>query len=1091
MDDFDSLVEDPKPSTQQEPAQQISPERDSHELDAGAQPQAAQDSGSFDDLVDDRDVYGTPMQTAGAGAESVSRGFLGKTPTAAIETHLLGITPESIQRREEVHPTLSTAGEMIGLGAGFATGLGPEAIVLNKLGKAMEAVPLVAKGLTKGASYLSKVGSAAAKGAADMAIMQGDDEVAKQVLHDPNATAESAMMHIGIATALGGAGGALASGVISPLWSATKGSALAKSLGNLRSHIDGNAAIAPEQVQNAIDLLGPKGKAYTHNEVSPQDFYNKIQEVVQDKNPMYKANITPYSAEDYANFKTYMSADGKSGYAIKPDGELISVFSKAKGRGESIVDDAVLNKGAQKLDAFDINGKLPELYGKYMDETSRLKFADEYAPKDWDYNKLGRPDVVMMGLNPAKVSANLSEGALDIDPIIRAAISGNPAAIEKFNVLREVQKPEVLEAMKKYHSDLSDSVMKRMGVAPEDIAVHSDNEAGHSLLETFGKEYKEKYQPIAEALTKRNTEAAGISISDDARMHTYGSLLEDGMAKVGTDSPAYKLYNEYGNRILAKDTVGGMDMLKTEIGNNIKQAVRAGDFNTSNALQDIKSAISDLQEREIEKTAASSEKLGMKGAVKSGEELLAERAAANKGYAEFAKMSDTLTNHLGVGDFRGAGSLSKKLADKISPEEVLRKFSIRGNADFIPFLAEHFPETLKEVQASELKKFLKPAVLGAKDEMPINIKKLSDIIDKGMAGQKEYVESILPKGAIEAVNAAKSLQDALPNYKSSGTAGWMSKVYSKLPQSAVAAISLLTGHNPIFGYVLGEGAHALGRKVPDAMNLAYLRFIGSNQPVKAEGFKAMVDLLDATYKGNNTISKAVTSVFESGSKVIPQHLVPDSAALMKLDKVVNTMQEHPYKMIAHQDDHTGHYLPEHKTAMVETTGRIVQYLSTLKPHAQPSGALGTPIQVSKQDAARYNRALEIAQQPAILLQRVKSGTLSKNDVVDLNNMYPSLYKTMSTKLHDQMVIAKSQGTPVPYKTRMGLSLFLAAPVDNSMHPANIQAAQSAFAPKTPPQQPQMGQGSKPTQKAMSDMGKGAKSYQTPLQSSEAHKAEHK
>lgn len=133
-------------------------------------------------------------------------------------------------------------------------------------------------------------------------------------------------------------------------------------------------------------------------------FFNKIQEVVQNPNPMFKANITPYSEEAYRNFKVFLSKDGKSGYAIKPDGELISVFSTVKGRGERLVDDAVRNKGATKLDAFDIDGKLPTLYGKHMVEKSRLKFADEYAPKDWDYAKLGRPDVVQMEL-PAGAKA--------------------------------------------------------------------------------------------------------------------------------------------------------------------------------------------------------------------------------------------------------------------------------------------------------------------------------------------------------------------------------------------------------------------------------------------------------------------------------------------------------------------------------------------------------------------------------------------------------------------------------------------------------------------------------------------------------------
>jgi len=159
------------------------------------------------------------------------------------------------------------------------------------------------------------------------------------------------------------------------------------------------AAAVKKILEKTIKSSGP----LKHEAANAEEFTKIVDQVRANPNPMYSANITPYTAEDYSKFKTYLSPDKKSGYAVKPDGELISVFSLEKGRGESILDDAVLEKGAQKLDAFDINKKLPTLYGKYMDETERLKFADEYAPKDWKYDQLGRPDVVMMKLNPEKV----------------------------------------------------------------------------------------------------------------------------------------------------------------------------------------------------------------------------------------------------------------------------------------------------------------------------------------------------------------------------------------------------------------------------------------------------------------------------------------------------------------------------------------------------------------------------------------------------------------------------------------------------------------------------------------------------------------
>jgi len=159
-------------------------------------------------------------------------------------------------------------------------------------------------------------------------------------------------------------------------------------------------------VESAVEM--PGANPLQHRQVSPEKFHD-IVENVRNSGNMYKANITPYSVEDYAGFKTFLSPDNKSGYAIKPDGELISVFSKVKGRGERLLDDAVLNKGASKLDAYDIGGKLPKLYGKYMDETSRYKFDPQYLTDElrpvFESGELGQPDVVMMGLNPNKVQS--------------------------------------------------------------------------------------------------------------------------------------------------------------------------------------------------------------------------------------------------------------------------------------------------------------------------------------------------------------------------------------------------------------------------------------------------------------------------------------------------------------------------------------------------------------------------------------------------------------------------------------------------------------------------------------------------------------
>ena len=114
----------------------------------------------------------------------------------------------------------------------------------------------------------------------------------------------------------------------------------------------------------------------TPMETNAQKFYDTIEEV-RNSGDMYKANIHEYTPEDYSKMKVYLSSDGKSGYAIKGGDELVSVFSTARGRGKNLVEDAVKN-GARKLDAYDIDGVLPKLYG---DAGFEVKARYDFDPK--------------------------------------------------------------------------------------------------------------------------------------------------------------------------------------------------------------------------------------------------------------------------------------------------------------------------------------------------------------------------------------------------------------------------------------------------------------------------------------------------------------------------------------------------------------------------------------------------------------------------------------------------------------------------------------------------------------------------------------
>lgn len=79
----------------------------------------------------------------------------------------------------------------------------------------------------------------------------------------------------------------------------------------------------------------------------------------------------------------FLTRDANSGYGVTDNGTLIGLFSLVRGRGDSLVDQAV-EAGARHLDCFD--GYLPSLYARHgFRETHR---EDNWTP--------GGPAVIYM-----------------------------------------------------------------------------------------------------------------------------------------------------------------------------------------------------------------------------------------------------------------------------------------------------------------------------------------------------------------------------------------------------------------------------------------------------------------------------------------------------------------------------------------------------------------------------------------------------------------------------------------------------------------------------------------------------------------------
>ena len=251
--------------------------------------------------------------------------------------------------------------------------------------------------------------------------------------------------------------------------------------------------------------------------------------------------------------------------------------------------------------------------------------------------------------------------------------------------------------------------------------------------------------------------------------------------------------------------------------------------------------------------------------------------------------------------------------------------------------------------------------------------------------------------------------------------------------------------------------------------------------VDAEAFKSTAQFMDSAAKGDKAADDAVKASV-SGKPLKDEE--PTDKERATLDRLVRQFSSNPEGMAdAGIGSKTGVYMPEHGTAIGVTAANAVQYLAGLRPGNNPQAPLDPKMPPEPGAMARYRNALNIAQQPLIVLSKMKNGTLTQNDVMALNALYPALAKSLQMKLVAGIAGYKSKPDSIlPYKTIIGMSMLTGQPLNSTLMAASIIAAQ----PKPPMQTPgtAMQPASNP-KRSMAGIAKMPRNYETQSQRAES------
>lgn len=562
---------------------------------------------------------------------------------------------------------------------------------------------------------------------------------------------------------------------------------------------------------------------------------------------------------------------------------------------------------------------------------------------------------------------------------------------------------------------LYNEVYSKAGGAAEEALGESSRytkaELGDIMKKSISEQIEEQNAPIKAMYDELKAGREVIPLTKDAAKELEGGIKELQELRVSPSSPEGQLAKRILRESSYYKTVDDLQLARSMLNRSISPTASSGEKRMAGILAD---KLTQLEETSIEKQA---KRFAATDPVASAriELLIDQRKAANAKYKEFINKVQTLSEQLGKGRVYGKQDALNFINERLTPEEIVQKLGTNKDSTFRKFFAKEYPEQhelMREYQKGALRE--KASATGTLSPKVLfnNINKLEPEIQK----------SIFSPAELQKLKDSETIIRSIPkDFNPSGTSHTMAT-------------------RDFF-------IHPKGAALSNARDFAMEKFIKGvgNAPEVAKAVK----LAKASISGDRLASRAVQAIFNKGA--MPLAAIPVIANREKLAKMVNFYAANPDKMFQQGDNNP---LPQYAQGFSATSARAIQYLAAMRPNTDPKAPLDRKVEVNPIEKAKYNNALDIAQQPLSVLNKMYKGMLTPDDLNALKAIYPSTYKDLQQKITASVVEAKQKDHSLPYQSKLMLSAFLGQPLDSSMDPSSIVQAQlHLVGNKTPVQNP--------------------------------------
>jgi hypothetical protein len=650
--------------------------------------------------------------------------------------------------------------------------------------------------------------------------------------------------------------------------------------------------------------------------------------------------------------------------------------------------------------------------------------------------KLGPGAKIADALNTIKNRTSNIEHAVEVPESLQAMASGDNWAQKSVQLMNEsdtMAGRAVQKDVDTLFTNLNEGVAETVGKTPQDIealAMRRESELGEVAKEQLEKKIRAEYEPIAKKYNDFDAKFSTVPISKDTAQQLENTISDLAIAQgyiKSPSSPQMALIQRVLKEIPLQENAA-------DLANYVKNMTYNAE--TWPAQKLIKQAIEEAKNGAIETHLKV-----------NAPTILEDFKITQQEYKQMKETIGSLNDRLRTGKQRGVESFLKNVNES-TPEDILHALSAKGDSQYQQLLQDKFPELAALSKDQELVKLLKKAP--GKNGQIVDGKKLIKLVNDLPVESREF---LIGQDAMKRLNEIGKLYETIPkSMNPSGTAKTLNALNKGFGDSALGmAVGAMSGSG-IAGLMAAFGKGAL-KEGSDAVRLAALKFLASGEKVSAEGFVAAAKLADSVIKGEQKLNKVVGSVFSGKDSNVIEF--PSAKERDMLKKQINESLQDPEKLMS-VGGQTGHYMPDHGAAIGNMAIRNLGYLATLRPNTDALGVLDKTRVASSTEDAKYNRALDIAQQPLIIIDAIKKGELTMSDMQHMKTMYPELSNRVSEKLTAELMEHISKGGSVPYKTKLALSVWAHQPLDSSISQQSIMSNQMTFAPTAPQQASMVG-----------------------------------